>query len=419
MHGSVQTSIGSSPSGAGNVRQLSSWTQAFEEYVAPMGSPPLFGRWTGIFTVAAAMERKTFVRTPKGILYPNLYTILVGPAGAGKTVASSIAHEMMGHLEEHHVAPTSLTKAALIDVLEDAKRHVIRPQDTPAVIDFNSLTVISNELGVLIPAYENDFINVLTDIYDCKMYGEKRRTTKREIDIRAPQFNILAATTPSYLNNLMPEGAWDQGFISRTMLIYSGRGESVDLFEESALNTDLYAKLVADLRVIGNDLYGRFTFTEAAVALFRHWMKDNKEEPVPDHPKLTHYNSRRQSHLLKLCMISCASTSNTMIVEEENFAEALDWLLEAEHAMPDIFRAMVGGGASGVMDNLWHFAYERWKKKQEPVPEQLLISFIAERSPAHEIMRILEIMVKKGVFEAVYVQGVGTCYKVKPRPIMR
>lgn len=397
-------------------RKLTSWTQAFEEYVKPMGSPPLFGRWTGIFVLAAAMERKCFVDTPKGRLYPNLYTILVGPAGAGKTVASSIAHEMMLHLEEHHIAPTSLTKAAMMDALEEAERHVVRPQDTPAVIDFNSLAVISNELGVLIPAYENDFINVLTDIYDCKRYSERRRSTKREFDIRAPQFNILAATTPSYLNNLMPEGAWDQGFISRTMLIYSGRGESVDLFEEAALNKGLYADLLIDLREIGNNLYGRFRFHEDAVEAFRQWMKSG-EQPTPDHPKLQHYNSRRQSHLLKLCMISSAATSDELIVTLDNFAEALDWMIEAEASMPDIFRSMVSGGSSRVMDDTWHFAFDRARKKKgEPIPEQLLVAFVAERAPAHEVMRILEIMSKNGIFNKVYVNGVGTCYEVKPRP---
>lgn len=397
-------------------RKLTSWTQGFEEYVRPMGSPLLFGRWTGIFTLAAAMERKTFVDTPKGRLFPNLYTILVGPAGAGKTVATSVAYEMMLHLEEHHIAPTSITKASMMDGLEKALRHVVRPQDTPAVIDFNSLTIMSNELGVLIPAYDNEFINVLTDIYDCKRYSESRRTTKREFDIRAPQFNILAATTPSYLNNLMPEGAWDQGFISRTMLIYSGRGESVDLFEEAPLNKALYADLLSDLRQIGNDLYGRFKFTEEAIAAFRAWMKD-KEEPVPDHPKLQHYNSRRVSHLLKLCMVASASTSNDLIVTLENYAEAFDWLIEVEAAMPDIFRSMVSGGASRVIDETWHFAYDRSRKKKgEPVPEQLLVAFIAERAPAHEVMRVLDIMQKNGVFKSIYVQGVGTCYEVRPRP---
>lgn len=396
------------------MRRLQSWTQAFEKYVEPMGSPSLFGRWTGIFTIAAALERKTFVVTPKGTLYPNLYTILVGPAGAGKTVAASVAHEMLSHLDHHYIAPTSLTKAAMMDALEEAKRDIVRPQDTPPVVSFNSLCVISNELGVLVPAYENDFINVLTDIYDCKRYSERRRSTKREFDIRAPQFNILAATTPSYLNNLMPEGAWDQGFISRTMLIYSGRGESVDLFEEQAINKELYDALIADLLSLGNNLYGRFRFHADAVDAFRQWMKAG-EEPSPDHPKLQHYNSRRQSHLLKLCMISSASTGDDLEVRLENFVESLDWLLEAEAAMPDIFRSMVSGGSTRVIDETWHFAYDRWQKKKEPIPEPMLVEFISQRAPVHEVMRILDVMQRNGIFVPKYVNGVGTCYEVRAR----
>lgn len=398
-------------------RKLSSWVQAFEKYMAPMGSPKLFGRWTGIFTVAAAMERKNFVDTPKGRLYPSLYVVLVGPAGAGKTVALSVAHDLMTNLEDHHIAPTSLTKAAMIDTLEAANRHIIRPTDNPAVIDYNSLTVISNELGVLVPAYENDFINTLTDIYDCKRYSELRRTTKRSIDIRAPQFNIIAGTTPSYLNNLMPEGAWDQGFISRTMLIYSGRGTAVDLFNEIPLDQKLYADLITDLRQIGGDgFYGKFSFKDTAVDQFRAWIKDAKEEPMPDHPKLQHYNSRRQAHLLKLCMIASASTTDTKIVSEENFVEALDWLLEAEAMMPDIFRSMSSSSA-GVMDEAWHFAYTWSLKSKKPIPQNLMVAFVAERAPSHEVLRTLEVMEKAGIMRSQHIQGVGTCYEVQPRRV--
>lgn len=399
-------------------RALKSWTAGFETYVAPKGSPPLFGRWTGIFTLAAAMERKCFVDTPKGRLYPNLYTILVGPAGAGKTVAADVSYEMMLHLEDHHIAPTSITKASMMDRLEKAERHIIRPQDTPSVIDFHSLTILSNELGVLIPSYENDFINVLTDLYDGKRYSEARRTTKREFELRAPQFNILAATTPSYLNNLMPEGAWDQGFISRTMLIYSGRGESVDLFEEAALDRSLYAALVADLKLIGES-YGRFKFTPEAIEMFRAWMKGH-EEPVPDHPKLQHYASRRQAHLLKLCMIASISTRDDFLVTEDCFAEAFDWLCQAEGVMPDIFRSMVVGGIQSVYDQTWHFAFEWWKKKEhKPIPEPILFEFVAARAPSHEVARILENMERMNIFTAQHVAGVGKCYQVKPRPVLR
>ena len=66
-------------------RKLQSWTDAFFQYTEKIGSPPLFRRWCGIFTVAAALERKVWTVNNKGRLYPNLYMFLVGPPGTGKT----------------------------------------------------------------------------------------------------------------------------------------------------------------------------------------------------------------------------------------------------------------------------------------------------------------------------------------------
>lgn len=394
-------------------RQLSSWIDGFMEYTAPTGSPELWRKWTGIYTIAAALERKVHLLTTKGTLFPNLYTIMVGPAGAGKTVAADIAYGMLQKLEDHYVSPTSVTKASLIDDLLDAERKVIRPRDNPPVYSFNSLAVIANELGVLVPTYENEFINTLTDLYDCKRYSERRRTKDRKFEIAAPQLNFLAATTPSYLNNLMPEGAWDQGFISRTMLIYSGHSEYVDLFENTIPNQKLHAALTADLKVIG-DLFGSMKITDDAIDAFRLWAKE-KFEPAPDHPKLQHYNSRRQAHLLKLCMITSAATSDSLIITLDNYAEAYDNLIQAEAVMPDIFKSMGMGSSTKVIDEAWHFAYKSWLKDKKPIPEGLMLEFVSQRAPTHEVGRIIELMVKIGILKTVYDKGIGAAYEPRAR----
>jgi hypothetical protein len=361
----------------------------------------------------SALERKVAIVTNKGTLYPSLYVILVGPAGAGKTIASSAAYDFLTKLDSHHIAPSSVTKASMMDELNEAKRTIIRPQDNPSVVNFNSLTIIANEFGVLVPAYDNEFINVLTDIYDCKRYSERRRTGDRKFSMAAPQMNILAATTPSYLNNLMPEGAWDQGFISRTMLVYSGHGEYVDLFDAIEPNVPLYEALLKDLTEIG-DLFGNVKFSDEAVAAFRAWAA-SKFAPEPEHPKLIHYNSRRQQHLLKLCIAACVSTSNDLIVTVDHFAEALDWLTETEASMPDIFKAMSMGGSTRVIDEVWYYAYTEWMKKKKPIPEAILIEFISQRAPTHEVAKILEVMTKAGIFKLQHVAAIGVCYEPRPR----
>lgn len=393
------------------MRKLSSWIQGFLEYTEKTGSPEIWRKWTGIYTVAAAMERKTYVITSKGTLFPNLYIIIVGPAGAGKTIAANSAYEMMTHLDEHHVAPTALSRASLIDALIEAERKVpTRKMDD--VLRFNALAVFANELGTLIPAYENDFINVITDIYDGKRYEEKKRTSKLHHKMEAPLLNFLAATTPSYLNNLMPEGAWDQGFISRTKLIYSGEENYVDLFTHVENNSDLHKALVHDLLTIGA-LEGRFVFEADAIEAIRTWMLA-REEPKPTHPKLQFYNKRRSSHLLKLCMIASAATRDDLKITLDVYAEAYDWLLEAEAAMPDIFKAMASGGSMKIVDDTWYWAYEYHLKKREPVPDNLVYKFIMERAPVSDVQRIVDMMLRAGILvEKLTPAGKG--FEVRPR----
>lgn len=390
------------------MRQLGRWTDEFTKYMAGKGSPTIFVRWAGIFAIAAALERKVWIRSAKGILYPNLYIITVGPPGAGKTLSTSVVYDLLTKLDDHYIAPSSVTKASLIDALVGAERKLIRPKEDPAIISFNSLTVASDELGVFLPSYENDFMNVLTNIYDCRVYSETRRTAKINIKMDAPQLNFTAATTPSYLTGVLPEGAWDQGFLSRTMLIYSGAEAPKAIFNEFTWDAKTEALLEHDLRHIGQ-LYGKINFTEESKELIEAWHMSGGE-PAPNHPKLAHYNTRRTAHLLKLCMIASVSRGDDLTVTVDDFAEALDWLTEAEAVMPDIFKAMKTGGDARVIEECYHFAYTLWmKEKPAPILEHRLFHFLQERTPAHNVSRIMEVMEKSGLLQRQFSTG-GNAY---------
>lgn len=394
------------------MRRLKSWLDGYMQYTEDTGSPTMFRRWAGLFTLAAALERKVWIKTKKGVLYPNLYIFLVSPPGAGKTLATSLSHELLTELDDHHIASTSVTKAALMDELVGAERKIVRPQDNPPISTFNSLAILSNELGTLIPGYESDFMNVLTDVYDCRIYSEARRTKDLRSKMPNPQLNLIAATTPSYLNNLLPEGAWDQGFLSRTLLVYAGALPPGDLFEDEVVNDDLYRKaLVEDLKQIGN-LYGKMSFEADAAEAITAWHKAGGP-PAPDHPKLTHYNTRRTAHLLKLCMAISASTTNERVITLDHYAEALDLFLHMEASIPDIFKSMTSGGDGKVMQEAWHFAYEFWMKDQKPIREHLMVEFLANKTPSHNVAKMLDVMIKWKLLEEVLEPGAGRCFRPK------
>lgn len=393
-------------------RKLPSWIDAFLEYTEGLGAPRLFCLWTAIFTVTGALERKVWIRTNKGVLYPNLYILLVGPPGVGKTLATATAYDLMSELDDHHIASSNVSRASLIDDLRDAERKLVKMDQTPSVISFNSLMVMSDELGVLLPSYENDFMNALTNLYDCKVYSERKRTKDLMFKMEAPQLNLLAATTPSYLNNLLPEGAWDQGFLSRTILVYNGESIIQPLWDRVKVNEKLFQQLVADLKVLG-EMYGKVSFDEESANAVSEWHV-KRGPPAPEHPKLHNYTTRRTAHLLKLCMVA-ACDRGSFTVNLEDYNRALDWLLQVESFMPDIFKSMNTGGDMKVIEEAWYFAYQIWLKEKKPIAEYRIVTFLQERVPAHNIGRLLEIMVKSKIFTESIEPTVGKSYTPRAR----
>src|ERR1044072_390583 len=180
-------------------------------------------------------------------------------------------------------------------------------------------------------------MSTLTDLWDNGRYHETRRTSKVEINIPKAQLNILSATTPAYLNSLLPEGAWVFGFMSRVTNIYPGEREYTDIFSLLDNDGSVYKDLVSDLSDIYK-IWGEFAVTDEVKEAINACAQRGAN-PRPDHPKLTHYNTRRLAHLLKLCIVACAATSSDKVITLEHYTEALDWLVEAESFMPDIFKA--------------------------------------------------------------------------------
>lgn len=397
------------------MRQLSNWVEEFLKCTEHLPSPMLFRRWAAISAIAGVLERKVWVKTMNMELYPNLYVVLTGPPGVGKTVATSVVEEMWRSLTGLHVAPKSITKPSLIDALNDAKRsETVIDGNNSKYLSFNSLLVNAGELGVLIPQYDSDFMNILTDIWDGRVYEERRRSKDLHIKIEKPQLNILAATTPSYLNQTLPEGAWDQGFLSRTFLIFSGETNLVDIFSEDSMDMEKFTQLKSDLRQI-HKMIGQFNFEPEAKEALRAWHMGGGA-PRPEHPKLVHYNIRRTQQLLKLCIVASAARSDDLLITVEDYQTAMNWLLHAEVAMNDIFKALGAKGDGMVIEETWHYLYQIFMKGgQKPIPHHRIVAFLTERVPAYNVLRMIDLMEHAHMIEKAITDNGQEGWKPRPK----
>lgn len=378
---------------AAEPRRLPSFVNAFTEYSEGRPSPEIFRKWAAISCIAGALERRVWVRTNGLDMFPNLYTVLVGPPGVGKTVAISQTEALWRAVPDLRVSPTSVSKASLIDSLVDAKRHIIRPAAVPPFYEYHALLTVAGELGVFLPAYDNEFMNTLTSLYDnISDYEERKRSKDLRLKIPYPQLNLLAGTTPSYLNSLMPEGAWDQGFTSRTLLIFSGERVIVDLFAENSGDARLWPDLVHDTKQIVK-LFGKVSWEQDAANAMSAWHQAGGP-PLPEHNKLLHYITRRTGHLLKLCIVASVSRGDDLVITLGDYQEALGWLIEAELYMGDIFKSMGSGGDSQAIEDTWYYVYTLFAKEgKKPISEHRIIHFLSQRVPAHSIARVLDTMV--------------------------
>jgi len=327
--------------------------------------------------------------------YPNLYILLVAPPGVGKSEAIRRTEMFWWATKQLKIAPTAVTKAALVDRLAEAKRRVILPDNT--MMEYHSLQVPVGELGVMIHAHDLEFLSVLNDIYDAPAkFRESRRHAKTEIDITNPQFNILAGTQPGFMASLLPEEAWTMGFTSRFVMVYCGEAVDIDLFGTSAESEELKLELTKDL---GNmtKLYGPVTFTEEAKVELQAWARTGLE-PIPLHSKLQHYNSRRLRTMLKLCTIAAASQGE-LCVDSTALGRAKNWLLYAESLMPSIFREMLGKSDSQTIQEMHFFMWQVWVKDKKPLHESRLINFLQTKVPADKIDRIMQIAERSGIIE--------------------
>lgn len=318
-------------------------------------------------------------------------------------MVTQTAETLLRAVGDVYVAPSSLTTASLIDTINNSKRVIHGP--IPYI--FNALQVVSSEFGVFLPAYDNAFMNTLTKLYDGELYEERRRTGKvNHIKIEFTLLSILAACTPEFINTVMPESAWDQGFASRTIFVYNGPVKKKSLFPGiTSVNTSdsLYKTLLLDLV----DIKGRnggFEWEPLAITAIEEWYSSGCK-PVPEHARQKTYINRRETHLMKLAMVSSIAKGDSMIVTVENVYEALSWLIQAEATFPEIFANSGITGEGRTIEDLCFIIRKHFDKTKRPVSEHILVNYLKDRVPSYSITKIIEIMVKARKIKFVLAGG--------------
>lgn len=359
-------------------RKCEDWIESFAEYTQLRPSPDVFNRWAALSAISSVLQRRCFVNVLSSKLYGNLYVVLVGRPGVGKTVAVNGVKEFIHHTKISpyvSVAADSTSRESFFQQMEEAyenrKTKIKVDLDlSPDVFNHASISILSGEFGSLMSSKNIEFMRALTDLYDSDRPEYKYKLKQAESTyIKNPWITMLAGTTPGDLGEILPHGATDQGFTSRLLLIWSDDVyESDDLFQILPRSSTLKNDLLHDLEQMLL-LHGEFIFTEEAAQVVNEFYK-NRRVHGPSDPILENYNTRRVTHFIKLCIVMSAAKRSTQLIHAEDCLRAKEWLLEAELNMPKCFSSIGQNQAANVLPKVMQYIVNEYKQTRRPIRER-------------------------------------------------
>jgi hypothetical protein len=335
---SSQSSSGKSSGGDGaqspkkTHRVLPNFLSAYLEYSKESESPESYHLWTCLTLISSAIRRNVWLHQGIYILYPNLFTVLVGPPGiVGKSTAIRLGRDVLQGVENIIFGPDSVTREELIRLL--AKAGGKNGPQSP-------MTIFSTELSSLIEPSGIKMIQFLTDIYDCDYNpkGWKYGTKQSGRDtINNPVLNILAGTTPSWIADDLPLAASEHGFTSRTIFVYEEEPRYLKPFPHKP-DPGLVNALHNDLDHISR-LEGEFEWGKGTKEVYEEIYKEIHSSRPIDY-RVEGFHNRKRVHVLKIAMLLSIAERDELVLEPNDIKAALSILNMVEDLLPKTFSAM-------------------------------------------------------------------------------
>jgi len=301
-------------------------------YASETESPTVFHRWCFLTSIGALLGRNVYLRHGHFRIFPNFYTMLVGDPGTRKSVAIKMCQRLMAATGYTSFGANKTSKEKF---LMDLEGIVDDPELSEAGkkgrIDFTTeqnlwgdnsefrepreVFICADEFNQFAGTNNIDFYDILGDLWDWdnNLPYKQRVKNSHSVSIFQPTVSILGGNTHENMSRAFPPELVGQGFMSRLLLVHGGKPTKKIAFPPPPLEEETQkiverlgeVKRRFDGEEIEIDKDARGILTE----MYESWI------PLTD-PRLSNYNTRRFTHLLKLCLITAAATHKQKVDEE-------------------------------------------------------------------------------------------------------
>lgn len=330
-------------------RKLSNWLHGFLEYTKESEAPDNYLLWTAISTLAGATQRQISTKWGYLTIYPNMYTMLVGPPGFRKSTALSFGRGLLRAIGVP-MSSESMSKEAMITQMVERNKMKKPPR--------SALTVLSSDFMTFMQTSGPSMIEFLTDIYDSPDKWEYTTKQRGSEVVKNGFVNLLAATTPGWISDTFSISFIEQGFASRCLFIYEDKLRFLRAFPKVTPEMEeVYLALIEDLQYI-NKLKGVIPWTQAGHDWFENWYEKEHPKELLDY-RLSGYLRRKPTHVLKLAMILALSERDDKIqMDSKNISAAKRLLDFLEPKMTKTFSSVGRNPYASDMERIYEDVLE-------------------------------------------------------------
>ena len=365
-------------------RNLDDWIQAYLVYTAEQESPEIYHAWAAVSAIAGALRRRVYFDQKYFQLYPNMYIVLVSPPGkCKKTTAMTMARKRLAPVPGINFVVDSTSRERLI-----------LDMSTAFVDGQSAMTAYSGEFGSLVTTSQMDMVVFLTDIFDSPDEWSHKTKGGGTNKIKMPYLNLMAGTTPDWLARAMPLDTIGIGLTSRVVFVYADKARMANPFPDPSPAQKELANLLTEDLIEISTMEGEFVFDPDAKEAYRKWYQGDRIEEIDntDDPRLIGYYSRKDVHLIKLCMIVAASRRSETKITMADYETSLKMLKVVEERMPRVF-AHVGR-------NPLNLEYEHvlaiLAQNPQGVPRSAIMDALKFNARKEEIDEVLDTLITIG-----------------------
>jgi hypothetical protein len=352
-----------------------------------------FDFWSGMWALACACGRLTYVARPRAPVYLNLYTILIGESGiARKTTSVGTAARLVRMLTSED------PELGFIDAKVTAEKLDGLLHERTLEHGSAQFCIAIPELAVFLGTeqYVANMPTLLTDLYDCPSHRHGGGTIERgEIVQRNIWISFLSASTPVWLLKTVNPNVVEGGFTSRCLFVVSNEPKSKIPWPDEVDGAHDQAWMLQDLRDVRKRAAEAqpLTLTDGGMNVFTRWYK-SRTRSVDAY--LLSFEAREDAHVLRVAALLSINDGSWRI-DQTHVSRSIKLIENVKETSKDIFDT--GDTRSRYALSLDKIRSILISAGMDPVPRNELIRKSKRKLSYNELVDLLEILHEVGAVQ--------------------